>query len=84
MNTNREDENGYGIVLLSLDSEDIMYHGRNTNPMFKWAGWQRGWSSSPSRGKIHIIQTSYGAHPAYYPMGTGGSFPAGKAADVSS
>jgi hypothetical protein len=35
------------------------------------------------RGKrfslIHSIQTSSGAHPASYPMGTGVSFPAGKA-----
>jgi hypothetical protein len=27
---------------------------------------------------LHIIQTSYGAHPASYPIGTGGSFPRGK------
>jgi hypothetical protein len=27
---------------------------------------------------IHSIQTSSGAHPASYPMGTGGSFPEGK------
>jgi hypothetical protein len=24
---------------------------------------------------LHIVQTGSGAHPAYYPMGTGGSFP---------
>jgi hypothetical protein len=30
-------------------------------------------SSSP------CIQTGSGAHPAFYPMGTGGSFPGGKA-----
>jgi hypothetical protein len=30
-------------------------------------------SSSP------CVQTGSGAHPAYYPMGTGGSFPGGKA-----
>jgi hypothetical protein len=29
---------------------------------------------------LHIVQTGFGAHPAYYPMGTGGSFPGGKAA----
>jgi hypothetical protein len=28
---------------------------------------------------IHIVQTGSGAHPASYPMGTGGSFPGGKA-----
>jgi hypothetical protein len=30
----------------------------------------------------HRVQTGSGAHPASYPMGTGGSFPAGKAASV--
>jgi hypothetical protein len=48
------------------------------------AGWLRGRSSSPSRGRIfpplHVVQTSSGAHPAPYPMGTGGSFPRGKTA----
>jgi hypothetical protein len=29
---------------------------------------------------LHIVQTGSGAHPASYPMGTGGSFPDGKAA----
>jgi hypothetical protein len=28
------------------------------------------------------VQTGSGAHPASYPMGTGGPFPAGKAAGV--
>jgi hypothetical protein len=29
---------------------------------------------------LHGVQTSFGAHPAFYPMGTRGSFPGGKAA----
>jgi hypothetical protein len=28
----------------------------------------------------HRVQNGFGAHPASYPMGTGGSFPGGKAA----
>jgi hypothetical protein len=28
----------------------------------------------------HCVHTGSGAHPASYPMGTGGSFPGGKAA----
>jgi hypothetical protein len=28
---------------------------------------------------LHIVQTGSGAHPSYYSMGTGGSFPRGKA-----
>jgi hypothetical protein len=28
----------------------------------------------------HSVQTGSGIHPASYPMGTGGSFPGGKAA----
>jgi hypothetical protein len=31
---------------------------------------------------LHVVQTGSGAHPASYPMGTGGSFPEGKAAAV--
>jgi hypothetical protein len=27
---------------------------------------------------LHNVQTDTGAHPASYPMGTGGSFPGGK------
>jgi hypothetical protein len=30
----------------------------------------------------HRVQNGSGAHPASYPMGTGGSFPGGKAAGV--
>jgi hypothetical protein len=42
----------------------------------------RGWSSSPGsvRNFLHVVQTGPGAHPASYPMGTGGSFSGGKAA----
>jgi hypothetical protein len=29
---------------------------------------------------LHSVQTGSGAHPASYPMGTGGSFPGDKAA----
>jgi hypothetical protein len=31
-----------------------------------------------------IVQTSSEVHPTFYPMGTGGSFPGGKAAGASS
>jgi hypothetical protein len=30
----------------------------------------------------HRVQNGSGAHPAYYPMGTRGSFPGGKVAGV--
>jgi hypothetical protein len=33
---------------------------------------------------LHIVQTGSGVHPASYPMGTGGSFPRGKAAGAGS
>jgi hypothetical protein len=29
---------------------------------------------------LHVVQTGSGVHPTSYPMGTGGSFPRGKAA----
>jgi hypothetical protein len=31
---------------------------------------------------LHVVQTGSGAHPASYPMGTGSSFPGGKAAEA--
>jgi hypothetical protein len=46
------------------------------------AGRPRGRSSTHGSVKnfLHIVQTGSGAHPACYPMATGGSFPRGKAA----
>jgi hypothetical protein len=32
--------------------------------------------------RLHVVQTGFGAHPASYPMGTGGSFLGGKATGV--
>jgi hypothetical protein len=29
---------------------------------------------------LHVVETGSGAHPAFYPLGTGGSFSGGKAA----
>jgi hypothetical protein len=29
---------------------------------------------------LHVVQTGPGAHPPFYPMGTGGFFPGGRAA----
>jgi hypothetical protein len=47
-----------------------------------WLDNRGGQSSSPGRVKnfLHVVQTGSGANPASYPMGTGGSFPRGKAA----
>jgi hypothetical protein len=47
-------------------------------------GWMTRGSEFESRAgqefsPLHIIQTSSGVHPSSYPMGTGGSFPRGKA-----
>jgi hypothetical protein len=43
-----------------------------------------GRSSSPGRVKnfLHVVQTGSGVHPTSYLVGTGGSFPGGKAAGV--
>jgi hypothetical protein len=45
-------------------------------------GRQVGRSSSPGRvtNFLHVVLTGSGAHLASYPMGTGRSFPGGKAA----
>jgi hypothetical protein len=47
---------------------------------------KRGQSSSPDRVKNSLFSTSSrygsGAHPTYYPMGTGGSFPEDEAAEA--
>jgi hypothetical protein len=46
-----------------------------------WAGRLRGQSSSPGRVKnfLHVVKIGSGAHPASYPVSTGGSFPGAKA-----
>jgi hypothetical protein len=46
------------------------------------AGWLGVWvlAGAGNFSLHHHIQTSSGAHPASYPMGTKGSFPRGKAA----
>jgi hypothetical protein len=48
-------------------------------------GWTTEGSEFESRQSqelslLHVVQTGSGAHPASYPMGTGGSFSGGKAA----
>jgi hypothetical protein len=41
-----------------------------------------GWGSIPRDfSLLHTIQIGSGIHPAYYPMGTVGFFPGGKAAE---
>jgi len=45
-------------------------------------GWMTGIQLLAGAGiffPCHHIQTSFGAHPASYPMGTGGFYPRGKA-----
>jgi hypothetical protein len=41
-------------------------------------GFESWWGQEFSL--LHVVQTGPGTHPASYPMGTGGSFPRGKAA----
>jgi hypothetical protein len=47
------------------------------------AGRSGDQGSIPDRGRVFVfspcVQTGSGAHPTSYPMGTGGSFPGGKA-----
>jgi hypothetical protein len=70
--------NLYGLVSKSCDSSVGMVLGyglddRGSRVRFLGVG---GWEffSSPR------VQNGSGAHPAFYPMGTSGSFPGGKAA----
>jgi len=52
---------------------------QNTVAIFKTAGVAQS-AYSPNYGMDNRVQTGTGAHPASYPMGRGGSFPAGKLA----
>jgi hypothetical protein len=67
--------------------------GINISLLYRIAQWysagiQAGWSGVPvSTGDgnfllHHHVQTSSGAHPAFYPMGTRGSFSGGKTASA--
>jgi hypothetical protein len=40
----------------------------------------RGIATSYGLDEFHVVQTGSGVHPTSYPMGTGDSFPGGKAA----
>jgi hypothetical protein len=40
-------------------------------------GWVRLPAEARDLSPFHSVQTGSGAHPASYPMGTGGSFPEG-------
>jgi hypothetical protein len=44
-----------------------------------WTAWVR-FPEVQDFSLLHSVQTGSGAHPASYQMGTGGSFPGGKAA----
>jgi hypothetical protein len=73
-----------------MDRFEINCGGRSCVGIFYWdslqAGRPRGRGSSPGRVKnfLHVVQTGSGADPASYSMGTGGSFPGGKAAGALS
>jgi hypothetical protein len=43
-------------------------------------GWVRFPAGARDFSLLYSVQTGHEAHPASYPMGTGGSFPGGKAA----
>jgi hypothetical protein len=49
----------------------------NTNGATGWTADDLGLDSGQGQyfSALHVIQTGSGAHPAYYPMGTGGDFP---------
>jgi metal-dependent HD superfamily phosphatase/phosphodiesterase len=44
-----------------------------------WMAWAR-FPSMQDSSLLHSVQTAFEAHPASYPMGTGGFFSGGKAA----
>jgi hypothetical protein len=62
----------------------VVYRQRSRYSDWLRAGRPRIRSSSQKEGQkfslLHSVQTGSEAHPASYPMGTGGSFPGGKAA----
>jgi hypothetical protein len=64
-------------IIMGISFMICIYHSDGLR-----AGRPRGWSSDTGMVKnfLHVVQTSSGVHPAPYTMGTGGSFPGGKAA----
>jgi hypothetical protein len=62
---------------------------REPGQLCRYSYWLRAgrlWGQSSSTDSVknffHVVQTDSEAHPASYPMVTGGSFPGGKAAEV--
>jgi hypothetical protein len=56
----------------------------NINIAWKAMGWtaQVRFPAAKDFCLLHSIQTSSGAHPVFYPMGTGGDFPWSKEPEV--
>jgi hypothetical protein len=72
-----------------MDLDLVMAANRNQDSSIDiavklWAGWLRTWGLVLARGKdfslLQSIHTISQAHPALYPVYTGGPFPGGKAA----
>jgi hypothetical protein len=60
-----------------------MFHGLMNNPVYLnfipiLSQFESQWAQEFSL--LQIVQTGSEVHPTSYPMGTGGSFPGGKAA----
>jgi hypothetical protein len=70
-------------IFLKLEFGVLLKFGYSVQQLA--VGWLAvGQCSSPGRDEILlcVIRASCGAHPASYPVGTGGSFPSVKAAGV--
>jgi hypothetical protein len=84
----QEMEGAYTSMKLVSIYQTVRYHNRSRDSIVGMAtgmGWMREGSEFESHYSqefsfLHVVQTGSGAHPASYPMGTGGSFPGGEAA----
>jgi hypothetical protein len=76
--------------IVKLITTSVLYLYTHTSIIWTWdssistvRGYgPHGWGSIPSRGKVLLLFTMSKAHPASYPMGTGGCLPRGMVAGV--
>jgi hypothetical protein len=74
----RADKGRLKLITVALWKRGDSAVGIATGLTTKGSEFESRWGQEFSL--LHVVQTGSGAHPASYPMGTGGSFPEGKVA----
>jgi hypothetical protein len=67
----------FGKLLYSKITHKNFSVDRSVNIAMSWTAGVRFPARARNISLFHSVQTGFGAHPAFYPVVTGGSFPRG-------